>query len=210
MLPLTAGDRLTLRALLPGVAVPFLYYGIQAAAAPAFPGFSVVSTTASELGSDLSRHPAIFNAGIMVLGVCALVASIGFVRAFRRVGTPPWLAWPAAFAVAMNGVQTLWAGYYPLPDPRHGGHPAFVVAMLALPVLLAAAMWRQGPVRVYLLTNLALLGLMVPLMTGMSGLDTRLYRGLLQRAFTLTIFPPIGVCAFVLRAQLAKPALREG
>lgn len=197
-------DRIAVRALVAGVAVPFLYYGIQAVAAPFFPGFRFVATTASELGSDLSRHAAIFNTGILVQGAATLLAAIGFLLAFRRLGVHPALAWPTTLAVAVNGVQTLWAGIFPLPDPRHGGHPAFLVAMLLLPFLLAASLWRIGGVRAraYLVANLLLLALMVPLMSGISGLDTRDYRGLLQRAFTLAIFPPIGVAAYILRGRL--------
>src|SRR3982751_6698643 len=70
--------RPTLFLLRLGVLVPFVYYGTQAAAAPFFPHFSFVGTTASEIGSSLSRHPAIFNVGIMALGVIALLASAGF------------------------------------------------------------------------------------------------------------------------------------
>ena len=39
------------------IAVPLLYYGVQLVAAPFFPDFSVLSTTASELGSDRSPRP---------------------------------------------------------------------------------------------------------------------------------------------------------
>ena len=44
---------------------------------------------------------------------------------------------------------------------------------------------------------------MVPLMRGMTGLDAHAYRGLLQRVFTLAIFPPIGVAAYVLARRLS-------
>ena len=71
-------DWITRYALSTGVAVPFLYYGSQAAAAPFFPGFSFLGTTASELGSELSRHPAIFNDGSILQGIACLVASFGF------------------------------------------------------------------------------------------------------------------------------------
>jgi len=104
-------------------------------------------------------------------------------------------------AVAMNGVQTLWAGWFPMPDPRHGGHPAFIVGMLATPVLLAASMWivsRSAAVRWYFALNLVFLAACVPFMSGATGLDLNDYRGLLQRVFTLTIFPPIAVAAIVL------------
>ena len=133
------GDRITLCALYAGVAVPCLYFGVQALAAPFFPEFSFVGTTASELGSDLSRRPAIFNYGTMLLGVAWLIASIGFFRSFQALGVHPVLAWPISLALIVAGVGSFWAGYYPMPDPRHAGHPCFLVAMLSLPVLLAIA-----------------------------------------------------------------------
>jgi len=181
-----------------GIAIPLLYYGIQAAAAPFFPDFSFVGTTASELGSDSSHYPALFNIGIMSVGVCSLAASIGFLLALRR--TNPILAWLVFLAVAMIGMQTVWAGYYPIPDPRHGGHPAFVIFMLLLPILLTAVLWRRGDslLKAYLVLTLVLLALMVPVMSGISGIDRQANRGLIQRIFALAIFPPIGVGAYVL------------
>jgi len=197
-------DWITRYALSAGVAVPFLYYGSQAAAAPFFPGFSFLGTTASELGSDLSRHPAIFNDGAILQGIACLVASFGFLIAFGRLGVHPLLAWPTALAVAIGGCASLWAGYYPLPDTRHGGHPAFLIALLSLPVLFAIVLWRGGHMglRTYLIANLILLAAMVPIMSGISGLDTHTYRGLFQRLFTFTVFPPIAVAGFVLAKRL--------
>ena len=198
------GNWITLRALDAGVAVPFLYYGAQAIAAPFFPGFSVIGTTASELGSDHSTHPSVFNAGAILQGVACLVASVGFFRAFRLLGTHPVLAWLTSLAVATSGLSSLWAGYFPLPDPRHVVHPAFLIAILSLPPLLAAALWRQGHVALksYLVANLILLGVMFPIMSGMSGLDTHIYRGLFQRTFALTVFLPIGIAAYVLAKRI--------
>lgn len=43
------------------IAVPLLYYGVQIVAAPFFPDFSVLSTLASDLGSDRSTRPWVFN-----------------------------------------------------------------------------------------------------------------------------------------------------
>jgi len=188
------------------VAIPFLYYGTQAVAAPFFPGFSFVGTTASEMGSTLSRHPAIFNVGIAVQGAVSLVAALGFLLGLRRLGADRALAWPTALAIAMNGVQLVWAAYFPLPDPRHGGHTVFIAFATALPVLLAASMWRfvDGHARAYFIANLALLAAMVPVTTGMTGLDTHAYRGLVQRVFTLTTFPPIAVASFLLHRRLKE------
>jgi hypothetical membrane protein len=198
------GDRITLRALDAGLAVPLLYYGVQALAALFFPEFSFAGTTASELGTDLSKHPAVFNYGTLLQGVACLIASIGFLRAFGRLGTHPILGWPTSIAVAIGALGSLWAGYYPLPDPRHGGQPAFLVALLLLPVLFAIALWKRGhpALRAYLVANLVLLAVMIPIMSGMTGLDTHTYRGLFQKLFALTVFPPIAVAAFVLARRI--------
>ncbi len=50
-------DDITLALLRFAIAVPLLYYGIQLVAAPFFPDFSFLGTTASELGSDRSVRP---------------------------------------------------------------------------------------------------------------------------------------------------------
>ena len=57
-------------------------------------------------------------------------------------------------------------------------------------------------VRAYFAATLVLLAVMVPVMSGVSGLDTHAYRGLVQRVFTLAVFPPIGVAAFVLARRV--------
>ena len=187
-----------------GIAVPCLYYGVQAVAAPFFSEFSFVGTTASELGSERSSHPALFNFGTMLLGVAWLIASVGFFRAFARLGVHPVLAWPILAALIVAGIGSFWAGWYPLPDPRHAGHPAFLVALLSLPILLTIAHWNRGnpALRAYFVANLVLLAVMVPIMSGFTGLDTHTYRGLFQRMFALAVFLPVGVSSVALGRRI--------
>jgi hypothetical membrane protein len=199
-------DNLTKAALGSGIAVPFFYYGIQGIAAPFFPGFSFLSTTASELGSDRSTHPEIFNTGVILVGVATLLASVGFLRALRHLGTSPILAWFVFVTIAVTGLTSLWAGIFPLPDPRHGGHPSLLVVMILLPFVLAVSLWTLGvswPVKAYLAATVGLLLVMVPVMSGMTGLDTHAYRGLFQRIFALTIFLPIGVGSYILASTIS-------
>jgi hypothetical membrane protein len=199
-------EKATLWLLRFGIAVPLIYYGIQALAAPFYPGYSVLGNTASELGSDRSQYAAIFNVGIIVQGIASVAASLGFVFALRRLRINPALAALTVVALAINGVQQIWAGYYPIPDPRHGGHLPFIIAMTLLPVLLTAALWGQvgTGLRIYFVGSLVLLVAVLTLRSGMSGLDRYEYRGLLQRIFTLTIFPPIGVAAFALASRIRQ------
>ena len=205
MRPIRRGDGTTLALLGSGIAVPLVYYGVQVIAAPFFAGFSVLGTTASELGSDRSTHPWIFNVGAILTGIAALLASVGFLRGLRRLGVPSILAWPPFLAVAATGASSLWAGIFPMPDPRHGGHPSLLIAMIAVPFVLAAAIWRVVASRTlkgYFAATILLLLVMVPIMSGMTGLDTHTYRGLFQRVFALTVFAPIGIGAYVLARRI--------
>lgn len=204
MIPSKTSDFLTRATLRAGIAIPFIYYGIQLIAALFNPGYSFIRQAASELGSDLSRHAGIFNIGIMAQGVLTLAVALAFFRALLRLRTHLLLAVLTSLALAMNGVQTLWAGYFPMPDPRHGGHPAFIIPMILLPFLLTFSMWKhtRPAGRAYFIASNILLLIMVPFMSGKIGIDTSQMRGLLQRIFTLALFPPIGAAAFVLARQV--------
>jgi hypothetical membrane protein len=188
-----------------GIAVPLLYYGVQVVAAPFFSGFSFLGTTASELGSDGSRLPSIFNTGAILVGISAILAAVGYVRALLKLGAHPILAWITSIDVAATGLSSLWAGIFPLPDPRHGGHPTLLFAMLLLPFIMATTFWTLGASRslkAYFAATIGLLLVMFPVMMGMTGLDTHRYQGLLQRIFALTVFPPIAVGALVLARRV--------
>ena len=115
------------------------------------------------------------------------------------------LTWITTVALVGNAVSSLWAGYFPLPDPRHVGHPALLVAVILLPFLLTATLWKERDARLlkaYLVATLVLLVVMMPIMSGVTGLDTRSYNGLFQRIFAFTIFPPIAVCAIFLARRI--------
>src|SRR5947209_9602093 len=204
-------EKATLWLLRFGIAVVLIIFGIQSLAAPFYACDSVLGNTASELGLERSEHPVIFNAGMMVQGVASLAASLGFFLALRRVRINSALAALTAVALAINGIQHIWAGYYPIPDPRHGGHLPFIVAMTLLPVLLTAALWRQVDtgLKVYLVGTLVLLAAVLTLSSGRRGLDRSAYRGLLQRVFSLAIFPPIGVAAYALASRIGQWSVAE-
>jgi hypothetical membrane protein len=201
-------DPLTLVLLRMGIAVPFLYFGIQLLTAPFYPGYRFVGNVASELGSDLSPYRTLFNSGLMLLGLLTLLAAAGFVRALLRLGARPLLAGFTGLVVAISGVQTLWAGYFPMPDPRHGGHPLFVMNMILIPFLFAGVLWKQSGalLKAYLVATLLLIAVMIPIMTGKTGLDTQAYRGIFQRLVALAIYPPVGVGAYCLARRIQEKA----
>jgi hypothetical membrane protein len=189
------------------MAVPILYYGTQVVAAPFFPDYSFMRQAASLLGSNLSTYPLIFNTGVIATGLATLLAVPGFFMAFQRVGANRFLNWMTCLALVGSAISSLWAGYYPLPDPRHVGHPALLIAMISLPFLLTTTLWKvrdTWPLKTYLVATIVLLVVMIPIMSGAIGLDTRSYGGLLQRIFAFTVFPPIAACAFFLARRMTN------
>ena len=183
-----------------GIAVPFLYFGVQIVAAPFFPGYSFLSMDASTLGSDLAIYPPIFNIGAIITGIATIIASIGFLFALQHLGTNPFLTWLTSIAITLNGLGSLWAGFFPMPDPRHGSNP-FTVGIFLFPILLTITLWKHskaGAIKIYLIvTNLLFIGL-IPIMSGISGINTQGYQGLLQRIAVLVFFAPISVGSYFL------------
>src|SRR5215207_7095512 len=91
-------------ALRSGIMVPILYFGTQLLASPFFPDYSFLSMVASLLGSDLAPYPAIFNSGAIITGIATIIASVGFLLAFKQLGTNPFLTWLTSLAVFLNGL----------------------------------------------------------------------------------------------------------
>ena len=124
-----------------GLAVPFLYFGIQIAAAPFFPGYSFLARDASTLGSNGSSLPALFNIGSLVVGIATFIASWGFFRSFRLLGVRAVIAWLATLALVASGLANVNACLFPLPDPRHTDSVLALAGagtfLLHIPALLA-------------------------------------------------------------------------
>lgn len=183
-----------------GVAVPFLYYGTQFIAMAFYPGYRFLAQVASELGSPGSTSPMVFNAGAVLTGIAALIASYGFLRA---LGTRRVVSWLVFLAMVSNGAAGIWAGLYPLPDSRHNPG-AIGVGMFFLPLLFIFATWRYRSrgLRTYLIANCRLYLILAPVMSGSTGISLDDYRGILQRVAALVMYVPIGVvAAFLLRAS---------
>jgi hypothetical membrane protein len=180
------------------ILLPVLYFGVQAALAPLFPGYSLLRDATSVLGSDRSPVAAWFNGVAILSGLCGLAGTAGLGASLNQ--DPAWLRWPIVAAVLVIALGCFWAGIFPLPHPLHPKNPS-MIGVLALPPLLALGGWRAPslrPLRPYLLLNLAGFLIMIPLMAGIVPLDRAALGGLLQRLLTLTVFPPIGVLGWSL------------
>jgi hypothetical membrane protein len=191
------------RALKIGIAVPIMYFGLQLIAMPFYPGYSLLANAASDLGSPDSRLPMVFNLGAIVSGLLTALSSYGFARAFQQLSITPVLAWPASLAVTLTGLSSVWAGTFPLPDPRHAANP-MVIGLFLMPFIMAATLWKPSSLnlRIYLIANIVAFGLLAAIMSGSIPVDQVAYGGLLQRILALIAFAPIGIGAAFLLARV--------
>lgn len=193
-------------ALIAGVAVPLFYYGSQAAAYPFYPGYDPLRQVASELGSDRSLQPWLFNTGAMLTGLASLIAAFGVAGAFTRLGATRWSAWLVALALISCGLASLNAGWFALPDPRH--NPGWLgLGTFLLPIVLLLPTWRipgMEGLRLFLMAAILAVAALAPFMAGLTGIDRASYGGLLQRLLTLPLFLSVGVASLVLRRRLSQ------
>jgi hypothetical protein len=210
-LPATRAFDPVRHALAWGVALPILYFGIQAAAAPFYPGYSFLSQDASTLGSAASW---IFNVGALLVGAVHAAVAGAFLSALPRAGVGRTLAALTALALASAGVGSLNAFLHPLPDPLHteGTLAALGSGVVLLPLLTTAVLWRLGARRAAAAVVVCYVAL-IPLMTGLvqracigAGLECggfqyflNHYHGLVQRLGAAAVFVPVAVVAHYAR-----------
>lgn len=215
--PAGSGDRIGF-ALAFGIAIPFVYFGIQIVAARFYPGYSFLNRDASTLGSDGSTAPWIFNVGTLLVGLCEVVAAWGFLRALPRLRAGTVLARATCVALVSSALGSVNAFLHPLPDPRHteGVLSILGAGILLLPVITSLTLWRLRS-RALVTPALALSVLvwlaLIPIMSGliqrlsvvaridMPGFQAFLngYHGVLQRVAAAALFGPVAFAAWLLR-----------
>jgi hypothetical membrane protein len=189
------------------LAMPLLYFGVQLIAAPFYPGYHFATDTASMLGTSASRHPEIFNTGAILTGIAGLAGAFGLFFGLREVAAR-WLRILIAIGVLSNGVLSLKAGLFPMPDPRHASWQFLLLPILITPLLLLGPTWRVLWLRIYLLLDAVCMLCLLPFM--MHRMAPVFPEGTMQRLFALVTFVPVGVIALALlqrRAISDRPAL---
>jgi hypothetical membrane protein len=192
------------------IAVPLLYFGTLFAAAATWPGYSHVTQYASELGSAAAPRPAIFNVGIIIMGVVCVIASAGVHLAARRAGgRPVWTAL-GALCLALFGVSMVMGGMFPMPNPLHGGF-GLGFAQVFAPLFLALALGGRdgmGGLVAVLYASFVFMAATIAVMMGVGHLVTRANVGLWQRANALAMFPWVAFAGYALGRRVDELARR--
>lgn len=180
-----------------GVAIPFVYFATLFGVGALTPGFDHGSQLPSELGRYGMANAALFNAGLIAVGVCGLLASLGLWLGLRARGTNAILTLLIALTVASLGVSMVMAGAFPLPNPLHYGFNIIVGMLLtglfAVFALKSAGRW------IALIGFLAGLGALA-LNAGVGGIATETNIGWIIRLQALVAMATIAfVCFAVMR-----------
>ncbi len=194
--------------LVAAVLVPVVYFGAQVLAAPYFPNYSILTTSASDLGSDLSSRPGILNIGALFTGVLALLGSAGLAGSLPRVGAGKLAARALALCVASAGAASFWAGWHPLPSPRHDPG-ALGIGMFFAPFAAVWVAWRMsaaGRLRWVLSLNAVAFIVLAAIMFGVGRIDLSACGGLMQKLIAVTSFSPSAVIAAIAIRRSRRPA----
>jgi len=87
---------------------------------------------------------------VLIQGVLFIVAGALLFVTTKQLTSRPVLSAIAGLFLAAFGVSTVFAGLFPLPDPRHSGYGIALLVFL-VPWILAWAIWRipsSGIVRI--------------------------------------------------------------
>lgn len=183
------------------IAVPLLYYAALLVAAAGYPGYSHRSQYASELGSASATWPWLFNGGVILAGLAAILGGIAVFRLLRDRGAGTAVPALLALSIVLHGVGFVVGGWFPMPDERHGAY-GLGLAVLAGPALAAIAL-RRAPaslrwVVAFLVLNTLALWAVFAIMMGVGELVTRANVGLYQRIFSLTLLPWLALLGWTL------------
>jgi hypothetical membrane protein len=196
------GRRLLLAA---GIAVPFIYFANLIAAEAMTPGFNPGSQMPSELGLAGLPLAAVFNAGLIAVGVALVLAALGLFLGLAKLGANTALAAATGISLAMAGAAMAMAGLFPLPDPLHYGFNLLLGGILT-PLLGAFALGavrdtaRERAVLFGAFAAIVGLRLAVSLVPGMADATTV---GYWVRGFGLLWFSTLAyLCGAVMRRTL--------
>jgi hypothetical membrane protein len=179
---------------------PILYYLTVFGLGPFYgEEYSQVRNTASELG--VHGHPSapFFNASTIVNGILMSIGAIAIGGHSWRVSRERWIGLMLAYASFSTGAASIWAGMFPLPDPRHGMPPAVVgLGMFAIPMLFL--IWSfitpaSKLKRAWACIAFVLFCYLVAIKSGNLHAGPLRHEGLFQKAFFLTVFPSMALAA---------------
>ena len=196
-----------------GMAAPVLAFVAVLVATAAYPGFNQSRQYLSELGGAHAAYPGIFNGGVMISGIGAAVAGIGFGLALLALGGSRLPAILTALCFALAGVGLVLSSVYIWPDPRHQAINLGLGIQLAPLFLLWGLARVQGVRRLrwFLFVVFVLMAVLTVITKHLvfKGMVNDANVGWWERAFAVVLVGWTGVAAWILERKLFALARSE-
>lgn len=190
-----------------GVAAPLLALASVILAMAAYPDFDHARQYLSELGGATANVPAIFNAGVLVAGVMAALAGVGFGLTLIALSNARILGTLTALVFALAGAGLAAAAIFPWPDPRHLAINLGLGIQLAPVLLLWGLAGRRdlGGLKLFLILIFLFMTALTVLTKHLlfPGVVNDANVGWWERAYALVLVGWVGVAAYVLRRRLS-------
>jgi glucan biosynthesis protein C len=201
------------------ILIPVLYYGALAVGGYLTPGYDHMTMLASELGIAGKPAAQLFNYALIATGGIAVLSGIGVLFGVRALkGSILW-ALLAAVGIVAWGAAVIYAGLYPMPDPRHMGPVSWQGLTLGLAAVPAALFLflglsgrsDMGGVKVLLILSFLAMIAFNLIFANVGGLDLVKpeQQGLWQRAFSLSMVPWIGIAPLCIAQAMSRRARRS-
>src|SRR5215470_16726193 len=88
-----------------GIAFPAIYFATLLLAGLLYPGYDQFSQAPSILGASEARHPAVFNTGMVVTALAALLGAVGLFIGLHRLRAGLMLSVLAATSLGLFAVS---------------------------------------------------------------------------------------------------------
>jgi hypothetical membrane protein len=186
--------------LIAGILIPVVYFANLFGVGAMTPFFDHGASPPSELGREGRSHAALFNAGLIVVGVLSVLAATGLFLGLRHISGGVILAGLTMLSMLAFGVSMLMAGAFPLPNPLHYGFNIILLALLT-PLFGALALKGGGADRWIVLAGFVAGLSLLAINAGVGGVASASNIGWIVRAH--------GAVAMLTFAYLCWAALRR-
>ncbi len=196
-----------------GVVAPVFAFLSVLLAVAFYPGFNHATQFLSELGGATARYPFLFNGGVLISGVAAGFAGVGFGLAVMAIGGSRIAAGGLIFCFVMAGIGLVISSLFVWPNPIH------LFVNLGLGIILAPLFLIWGLHGVPGMRGLRIFLILVCIAMALLALITnhRIWYGLVnpqnvgwwERLFAIVLVGWTGIAALVLERRLfalAHPA----
>ncbi len=196
-----------------GVVAPVFAFLSVLLAVAFYPGFNHATQFLSELGGATARYPFLFNGGVLISGVAAGFAGVGFGLAVMAIGGSRIAAGGLIFCFVMAGIGLVISSLFVWPNPIH------LFVNLGLGIILAPLFLIWGLHGVPGMRGLRIFLILVCIAMALLALITnhRIWYGLVnpqnvgwwERLFAIVLVGWTGIASLVLERRLfalAHPA----